>query len=119
VFAPFREAGLPIILHSDGQIHHPARSDRDQPHRIERSTGGDGSSLAADPIRRRAAFYGGVSTQSVLPHGTPGEVKAAVRDCARSLAPDGTGLVIGPSHRMMTDIPLENVMAMLEALDEL
>jgi uroporphyrinogen-III decarboxylase len=55
----------------------------------------------------------------VLPYGTPDQVKAAVRDCVRSLAPDGTGLAIGPSHRMMTDIPLDNVTAMLEALNEL
>ena len=121
LFAPFREAGLPIILHSDGQIRtilpdlleigltvlNPVQPEV-MDHRWLQTQYGDA-----------LAFYGGVSTQSVLPHGTPGEVKAAVRDCARSLAPDGTGLVIGPSHRMMTDIPLENVTAMLEALDEL
>ncbi len=62
------------------------------------------------------AFYGGVSTQDVLPHGTPAEVKAAVRDCTQALAPAGTGLVLGPSHRMMSDIPMANVAALLEAM---
>jgi uroporphyrinogen decarboxylase len=61
------------------------------------------------------AFYGGVSTQTVLPYGTPGEVKQAVADAARALAPDGTGLLLAPSHRMMADIPMENVEALLEA----
>ena len=31
------------------------------------------------------------------------------------LAPDGTGLILGPSHRMQSDIPTENVAAMLRA----
>jgi hypothetical protein len=33
----------------------------------------------------------------------------------QTLAADGTGLVIAPSHRMTEDIPIENVEAMLAA----
>lgn len=47
------------------------------------------------------------------------EVRAAVRQCARVLAPEGTGLLIAPSHRMMADIPMKNVEAFLEACAEL
>jgi uroporphyrinogen decarboxylase len=64
----------------------------------------------------RLAFYGGISTQTVLPHGTPAEVSAAVAACVRTLAPDSTGLLVAPSHRMMTDIPLENVEAMMGSM---
>jgi uroporphyrinogen decarboxylase len=67
----------------------------------------------------RLAFYGGISTQGVLPAGSPQAVRAAVVRCAATLAPRGTGLVIGPSHRMMTDIPMENVTAVLEAFAEM
>jgi uroporphyrinogen-III decarboxylase len=35
------------------------------------------------------------------------------------LAPAGTGLLLAPSHRLMADIPLENVDAMLEAIASL
>ena len=63
----------------------------------------------------RLAYYGGVSTQTVLPFGTPDEVKAAVVACAQALAPEGTGLLIAPSHRMMSDIPMANVEALLQA----
>jgi len=45
-------------------------------------------------------------------------VQAAVRQCVHDLAPDHTGLLIGPSHRMMTDVPLSNVDAMLAAFRE-
>ena len=43
------------------------------------------------------------------------EVKAAVSDVIHTLAPEGTGLVIAPSHRMMSDIPIQNVAAMIDA----
>jgi hypothetical protein len=36
----------------------------------------------------------------------------------RDLAPDGTGLLLAPSHRMMTDIPPANVAAMVKAFRE-
>lgn len=121
LFAPAREAGLPVLMHSDGDIAtilpdlveigltalNPV-----QPEVIDhgwlRATFGE-----------RLAYYGGVSTQTVLPHGSPAEVREAVFAAARALAPDGTGLVIAPSHRMMQDIPLANVEALLDAFAEL
>jgi hypothetical protein len=42
-----------------------------------------------------------------------------VHAAAATLSPHGTGLLIAPSHRMMTDIPAANVAAMLEAFQEL
>jgi uroporphyrinogen decarboxylase len=64
---------------------------------------------------RHLSFYGGISTQEVLPKVSPTEVQVATRACMRDLAPDGTGLILGPSHRMQSDIPAENVAAMLSA----
>jgi uroporphyrinogen decarboxylase len=121
LFAPFVERGLPVLMHSDGQIHkilpdlveiglttlNPV-----QPEALEHA-------WLYQNFRDQLSFYGGISTQTVLPSGTPDEVRAAVRKCARDLAPNGTGLLIGPSHRMMTDIPMENVTALLAALRDL
>jgi uroporphyrinogen decarboxylase len=118
LFAVFREAGLPVILHSDGDLWpilpdlvdigltclNPVQPEVLNHERLFREFG------------RHLSFYGGVSTQDVLPYGTPDQVRAATRACAQTLAPDGTGLLLGPSHRMQSDIPLENVMALLEAL---
>jgi uroporphyrinogen decarboxylase len=121
LFAPFVERGLPVIMHSDGQIQkilpdlleiglttlNPA-----QPEVLDHQ-------WLRENFKGKLSFYGGVSTQTVLPYGSPAEVQAAVRQCAHDLAPEGTGLLIGPSHRMMTDIPLSNVEAMLTAFREL
>ena len=113
----FREAGLPVILHSDGDIWailpdlaeiglsclNPVQPEVLEHRRLRREFGD------------RLSFYGGISTQSVLPKGTPDDVRAATRACAAELAPGGTGLILGPSHRMQSDIPIENVLAMLDA----
>lgn len=117
LFAPFRERGLPVILHSDGQIQ-PILPDLVeigltslnpvQPEALDHR-------WLAENFSGQLSFYGGVSTQTVLPYGKPEEVKAAVATCIHDLAPQGTGLLLAPSHRLMTDIPLENVAAMLAA----
>jgi uroporphyrinogen decarboxylase len=121
MFAPFREAGLPVMMHSDGQIadilpdlveigltaYNPVQPEVIDHARL-RSTFGS-----------RLAYYGGISTQTLLPHGSPEDVKKAVMHCVATLAPDNTGLLLAPSHRLMTDIPMENLEAMLEAFASL
>ncbi len=118
MFAPFRERGLPILMHSDGQIQQILPDlveigltclNPVQPEVLDHSS-------LYEQYRGRLAFYGGISTQTVLPNGSPQEVQAAVAACIRDLAPDGTGLLLAPSHRMMTDIPMQNVEALLAAL---
>ncbi len=117
MFAPFVERGLPILMHSDGQIQkilpdlveigltalNPV-----QPEVLDHA-------WLAENFKGKLAFYGGISTQTVLPNGSPEDVRKAVSACVETLAPDGTGLIIAPSHRMMTDISMDNVTALLEA----
>ncbi len=121
MFAPFREAGLPVIMHSDGDIaeimpdlveigltvFNPVQPEATDHAWLRRT------------FRDSLAYYGGVSTQSVMSLGTPDEVRIAVRDAASTLAPEGTGLLIAPSHRLMADVPLENVEAFMHAFAEL
>ncbi|NOR34505.1 MAG: methyltransferase [Bacteroidales bacterium] len=66
----------------------------------------------------RLVFWGGgVDTQKVLPFGKPEEVKAHVlREC-EILAPGG-GFVFNTVHNMQANVPLQNVLAMLEAIRE-
>ena len=60
---------------------------------------------------------GGVDTQKVLPFGTPGEVKAHVLMECEILARDG-GFVFNTVHNIQANVPLMNVVAMLEAIKE-
>jgi uroporphyrinogen decarboxylase len=61
------------------------------------------------------AFYGGVSVQRLLPFGTPQEVAGETRRLMDDLGPGG-GFIIAPSHEMPGDIPLENMLAFIDAV---
>lgn len=60
---------------------------------------------------------GGVESQNVLPYGTPAEVRDNVRRNIEALAPGG-GYVFNTIHNIQADVPLENIMAMYDALGE-
>jgi uroporphyrinogen decarboxylase len=59
---------------------------------------------------------GGCNTQSILPLGTPEEVQADVRRRVEILAPNG-GFVFQQIHNVMADVPPENIVAMLDAVN--
>jgi uroporphyrinogen decarboxylase len=63
----------------------------------------------------RLVFYGGLSIQKTLPFGSSAEVRAEVLH-RLGLAREYGGYIISPSHEMPPDIPVENVLAMVEAL---
>jgi len=65
----------------------------------------------------RLAFYGGVSVQSLLPHGTPQQVRSEVRRL-KSEVGRGGGFIIAPSHHMPGDIPVENMIAFIDTVRE-
>ncbi len=62
--------------------------------------------------RGRLAFWGGVSTQRTMPYGTPDDVRAEVRRMY-DLGRDG-GYILSPSHALEGDVPLENLLALIE-----
>jgi uroporphyrinogen decarboxylase len=57
---------------------------------------------------------GGCDTQEVLPYGAPEEVRRHVRERVRLLNPGG-GFVFQQVHNILANVPVENVVAMLEA----
>ena len=65
-----------------------------------------------EQYRGRLAFWGGVSTQRTMPYGTPENVRAEVRKM-RELGRDG-GYILSPSHALEGDVPLENLLALIE-----
>ena len=64
------------------------------------------------------SFHGGIGVQSVLPRGTPDEVKAMARKTIGIMGADGGGYVCSASHMLRPEIPWENFMALLEAVRE-
>lgn len=62
-------------------------------------------------------FNGAIDTQVVLPHGKPSEVKEEVKRRIDHLAKDG-GYLLSPVHCIQPDVPPENIVALLEAVQE-
>jgi len=65
----------------------------------------------------RITFYGGISTQQLLPRASPEEVKAEVKRFMKLLGYNG-GYIVAPTHAMPNDIPTENVIAFLETVQK-
>ena len=66
---------------------------------------------------REIVFCGGIDTHRVLPYGTPQEVREEVRRVISILGPGG-GYMVASVHTIMNDVPPENIVAMVEAVEE-
>ncbi|NLF18101.1 MAG: uroporphyrinogen decarboxylase [Lentisphaerae bacterium] len=65
----------------------------------------------------RLSFWGGISTQELLPSGTPAEVRRVVRRMVAEVGRDG-GYILAPAHDIPGDARPENIMALIEAANE-
>lgn len=61
------------------------------------------------------SFYGGISAQKTLPYGSPQDIQQEVQQCAQILGKYG-GYIIAPSQAITSDVPPENVHALLDAM---
>jgi uroporphyrinogen decarboxylase len=66
--------------------------------------------------RGRLAFHGGLSTQKTLPFGTPDDVRKETRRLLE-LGRDG-GFIFAPAHDVEGDVPLENMLAAIETVQQ-
>jgi uroporphyrinogen decarboxylase len=65
----------------------------------------------------RIVFCGAIDTHHVLPNGTPDEVQQEVRRVINALGPGG-GYMVASVHTVMNDVPAENVLAMVDAVEK-
>ena len=61
----------------------------------------------------RIAFWGGIDSQHLLPHGSPQDVRAGVRRMFDIMGPGG-GYVLAAVHNVQPDAPADNILAMFE-----
>ena len=107
--------GKTTFLHSDGDIAaiipdlievglnilNPVQPDVMDVYEIKREYGKD------------LTFHGTVSVQHLLPDSTPDELRVEIRRLMREVGAGG-GLIIAPTHSLGGDIPLENLVVMVE-----
>ncbi|MCC8181176.1 MAG: uroporphyrinogen decarboxylase, partial [Planctomycetes bacterium] len=116
IFAKAKAAGKYIVLHSCGDL---------------REIMGDLVEIGVDVYNtvqpeiydlkklkqefgRDLTFYGGISTQQFLPTATREETKRMAMDVIKTMAPGG-GYILSPTHSVTPDIPVDNILAIVEA----
>ena len=76
-----------------------------------------------DPVRLKQAygdklcFWGSIDEQHTLPFGSPADVEAEVRTRIQTLGKNG-GLILGPTHHVQLDTPMENFWALVNTIKE-
>jgi uroporphyrinogen-III decarboxylase len=63
----------------------------------------------------RLLFWGSIDEQKTLPFGTPEDVAAQIRLRLDTIGRGG-GLILGPTHHVQLDTPLENFWAMVDTI---
>lgn len=71
----------------------------------------------AEKYKDKISFHGTIGTQTVMPFGTPDEVKKAVWENLDIMGANG-GLFVAPTHMLEPEVPLENILAYIEACKE-
>lgn len=82
------------------------------------------SAAGMDPVTLKETFGdqisfwgGGVDTQSTLPFGTPEEIRKQVEERIRIFGTGG-GFVFNPIHNVQAGIPVQNLLALFEAVQD-
>jgi uroporphyrinogen decarboxylase len=65
----------------------------------------------------RIVIDGAIGTQTVMPFGSPDEVRECVRERVRTLGQDGA-LILAPTHVLEPEVPIANIRAFVEACRE-
>ncbi|MBT6150432.1 MAG: hypothetical protein HOH75_00390 [Chloroflexi bacterium] len=66
---------------------------------------------------RKIIFCGAIDTHHYLPNGTPEDVRQEVKRVIEILGPGG-GYMLSSVHTIMNDVPAENILAMVNAVEE-
>jgi uroporphyrinogen decarboxylase len=85
---------------------------------VQISCGGmEAEGLKRDFGKDLTLWGGGCDTQSILPGAKPGQVREHVLHQCEVLAPGG-GFVFQQVHNIMANVPVENIIAMYDAVHE-
>lgn len=85
---------------------------------VQCSAAGMDPQTLKDKFGDQIVFWGGgVDTQKTLPFGTPDEVKKEVLERCRIFSKKG-GFIFNAIHNVQANTPVQNVVAMIEALNE-
>ena len=119
IFAAARQGGLDVFFHSCGDVSAVLDDIRAAGAQVFNPFQPEVMDVAgvARRFAGRMAFYGGLSTQRTLPYGSPEAVRQETRALAGLFREVGGG-ILAPAHAVQRDVPVENVLAFLDAARE-
>ncbi len=114
--------GLKVFYHTDGAARPLLRPildcGVDVLNPIQHACRGMDMAELKKEFGHRVIFHGGVDNQTVLPRGTPDQVRAEVRTCRHTLGAGREGYICCSCHNVQAGTPLENIFAMVETMQE-
>jgi len=115
----YKGAGLPLIHHTCGDVR-PIIPDfiemgLDVLNNVQSET--MPIEELSDKYGDKLVFYGGISCQHILARGTPQQVREEVKRVIQVLGRH-RALIISPSVALTSDVPLENIIALIEGIRE-
>ncbi len=119
MYAKAKEKGLFVLQHSCGDVESIFEDlieiglDCYQTFQPEIYDNYYGMDKIKEKYGKRLAFWGGISTQQLLPTGTPEEIKAETVKIMKIMGKGG-GYIAAPTHALEVDVPPENILAMFE-----
>lgn len=115
----YKQAGLPVIHHSCGDVRPIIPDFIEMGLDVLNNVQSEAMPIEELSMKygKDLTFYGGISTQKVLPFGTPDDVRNEVKKCIDVLGKN-KGYIISPSIAITSDVPIENINALLEAIKE-
>jgi uroporphyrinogen decarboxylase len=121
-FLVAKELGLLVMLHSCGDLSAILPDLVDMGLDILEPTQAHLPGMAPEMLKREygahLTFFGAISTQTTLPHGTPDEVRGEVLQRIDVLGRGG-GYIVSPDHAILPGVPPENVVALYRAAGSL
>lgn len=115
------DASIPLMFHTDGAVRPFIPDMLEAGLVVLNPVQPNCAGMEAEGLKRdfgdKLVFHGAIDVQSVLPFGTPEQVRLAVRQAIQALA-SGGGYILSPSHFVQSDTSPENIIAMTEAAHE-
>jgi hypothetical protein len=113
---------LKVMMHSCGAIEplipHLIAAGVDILDPVQVTAKGMIPSVLAQKYGSKITFHGGIDTQNILPFGNAETVRRHVLETVEAMAPAGR-YIFAPSQILGSDIPLENILTMYEAIGEI
>lgn len=98
------EPVIPDLIEAGVEILNPIQPECMDPFKIKQQYGNE------------LTLWGTIGTQRLMPFGTAEEVKNTVKKTIRELGTNG-GLVIAPTHVLEPEVPWENILALVGAIE--